>query len=84
MGKIAFYKKDKFKRGTAHIVYDLSIECIEKRKSQAITFDSANQCAKYLGVTTDVLKTYVSVKAQKRLYSDKLKKTFAIRIAKAN
>lgn len=82
MGKIPFYKKDKFNRGTAHIVYDLTIDDINERKEKAIKFTSANQCAHYLGITPDALKSYVDIKAQKRFYSTKHNKPFAIRLAK--
>ena len=65
--------------GVPHVVYDLSIEPVEKRIKKAMIFPSANDTAAFLGISAK--KLVFNRSAGKRIVGPD-GKLYAVRIAK--
>lgn len=72
------YEQFKYEDRLPHIVYDLSIEDLAKRKEKAKVFDNAQQVADYLGCT--LRKVFNNRAPGKRIKSNFMNREFAVRI----
>lgn len=72
---------------TQYIVYDTSIPDLQERRDSALTFVSGRAMCRAIGINKGVIARYVSKEAiaeKRRFYSERLRKTFAIRIYKTS
>jgi hypothetical protein len=66
--------------GVPHRLFDLSIESLEERKKKSVVYPSGMAVANYLGVGPK--RVFDNRAVGKRIWSDKLKKEFAVRLEK--
>jgi len=72
-----------FDEQIAHLVYDLSLPLPERRE-RVLRFPSALKAAAWLGMgNPNKIPYYTSPRLQRRYYSQKHGKEFAIRVAKS-
>lgn len=59
------------------VVYDITIESMEERKSKAKNYDSIKKACQILGVGHNAIR--IAIRNRKRIFSPNLKKEVAVR-----